>query len=166
MSNPSASRRIALELAAFLDSPRARGLALPQKDVRRIAEAYLAVCYDELGKAPKLLDGEDVRMVLTELLPGRLTPRDSAAEHVPELLERMLDHLDATEVVLQLFEQRRALAEHAPALVEQVRSGANAARRTAVKTDPIVHKADKTGRNDPCPCGSGKKFKKCHGKEG
>ena len=22
---------------------------------------------------------------------------------------------------------------------------------------------DKTGRNDPCPCGSGKKFKKCHG---
>ena len=23
---------------------------------------------------------------------------------------------------------------------------------------------DKVGRNDPCPCGSGKKFKKCHGK--
>ncbi|MFX4404666.1 SEC-C metal-binding domain-containing protein [Acinetobacter baumannii] len=22
------------------------------------------------------------------------------------------------------------------------------------------------GRNDPCPCGSGKKFKACHGKEG
>jgi hypothetical protein len=24
---------------------------------------------------------------------------------------------------------------------------------------------EKTGRNDPCPCGSGKKFKKCCGKE-
>ncbi|NCO43949.1 hypothetical protein GW889_00260 [Candidatus Berkelbacteria bacterium] len=22
----------------------------------------------------------------------------------------------------------------------------------------------KVGRNDPCPCGSGKKYKKCHGK--
>ena len=22
----------------------------------------------------------------------------------------------------------------------------------------------RTGRNDPCPCGSGKKFKQCHGK--
>jgi preprotein translocase subunit SecA len=22
------------------------------------------------------------------------------------------------------------------------------------------------GRNDPCPCGSGKKFKKCHGRNG
>ena len=24
---------------------------------------------------------------------------------------------------------------------------------------------DKVGRNDPCPCGSGKKYKKCHGVE-
>jgi hypothetical protein len=23
----------------------------------------------------------------------------------------------------------------------------------------------KVGRNDPCPCGSGKKFKQCHGKD-
>ena len=26
-----------------------------------------------------------------------------------------------------------------------------------------VVKGDKVGRNDPCPCGSGKKYKKCHG---
>ncbi|MDD5726262.1 MAG: SEC-C metal-binding domain-containing protein, partial [Patescibacteria group bacterium] len=32
---------------------------------------------------------------------------------------------------------------------------------TAVKTDP---KYKDVGRNDPCPCGSGLKFKKCHGK--
>ncbi len=28
---------------------------------------------------------------------------------------------------------------------------------------PTVRGDDKVGRNDPCPCGSGKKFKKCHG---
>ena len=29
---------------------------------------------------------------------------------------------------------------------------------------PTVHRTDdKVGRNDPCPCGSGKKYKKCHG---
>jgi preprotein translocase subunit SecA len=33
------------------------------------------------------------------------------------------------------------------------------------KRMPIV-KGDKVGPNDPCPCGSGKKFKKCHGKNG
>ena len=27
----------------------------------------------------------------------------------------------------------------------------------------IKHEGDKTGRNDPCPCGSGKKYKKCCG---
>jgi preprotein translocase subunit SecA len=27
----------------------------------------------------------------------------------------------------------------------------------------VVRGADKVGRNDPCPCGSGKKYKKCHG---
>ena len=29
--------------------------------------------------------------------------------------------------------------------------------------DVPVPAPPKTGRNDPCPCGSGKKFKKCHG---
>lgn len=27
--------------------------------------------------------------------------------------------------------------------------------------EPITREAPKVGRNDPCPCGSGKKFKKC-----
>ena len=27
-----------------------------------------------------------------------------------------------------------------------------------------IHVDDGPGRNDPCPCGSGKKFKKCHGR--
>ncbi|NOS79959.1 MAG: hypothetical protein HOP32_00080, partial [Nitrospira sp.] len=27
----------------------------------------------------------------------------------------------------------------------------------------VQHSDDKVGRNDPCPCGSGKKYKKCHG---
>jgi preprotein translocase subunit SecA len=29
----------------------------------------------------------------------------------------------------------------------------------------IVNEAPKVGRNDPCPCGSGRKYKKCHGKD-
>jgi len=33
-----------------------------------------------------------------------------------------------------------------------------------VKKTPVVRAADKVGRNDLCPCGSGKKYKKCCGK--
>lgn len=32
------------------------------------------------------------------------------------------------------------------------------------KQQPFVRKNEKIGRNDPCPCGSGKKYKQCHGK--
>jgi preprotein translocase subunit SecA len=31
-----------------------------------------------------------------------------------------------------------------------------------VAQQPMIAK-EKAGRNDPCPCGSGKKYKKCHG---
>ncbi len=38
----------------------------------------------------------------------------------------------------------------------------NTDTREQVKQQPV--KVEKTvGRNDPCPCGSGKKFKSCHG---
>jgi preprotein translocase subunit SecA len=32
------------------------------------------------------------------------------------------------------------------------------------KQSPFVRDVPKVGRNDPCPCGSGKKYKQCHGK--
>jgi uncharacterized protein len=31
------------------------------------------------------------------------------------------------------------------------------------KVDTFKRETPKVGRNDPCPCGSGKKFKQCHG---
>jgi preprotein translocase subunit SecA len=34
----------------------------------------------------------------------------------------------------------------------------------SIKQEP-VRVGPKVGRNDPCPCGSGKKFKACHGKD-
>jgi preprotein translocase subunit SecA len=33
----------------------------------------------------------------------------------------------------------------------------------AGKAGPIRRDVPKVGRNDPCPCGSGRKYKKCHG---
>ncbi len=36
--------------------------------------------------------------------------------------------------------------------------------RAAPRAEPLRRFGDKIGRNDPCPCGSGKKYKQCHGK--
>jgi len=37
-------------------------------------------------------------------------------------------------------------------------------QREEVGATPVKREGDKVGRNDPCPCGSGKKYKRCHGK--
>ena len=35
---------------------------------------------------------------------------------------------------------------------------------SGVTSEPFVRESPKVGRNEPCPCGSGKKYKQCHGK--
>ena len=40
-------------------------------------------------------------------------------------------------------------------------TGTAAATKTVVKKQPVRNAAKKVGPNDPCPCGSGKKYKKC-----
>ena len=43
----------------------------------------------------------------------------------------------------------------------EIRAGAPGADVPKVET--VVHEGPRIGRNDPCPCGSGKKYKKCCG---
>ncbi len=45
----------------------------------------------------------------------------------------------------------------------QPRGVAPTGNRTAQKPQTVRREEPKVGRNDPCPCGSGKKYKKCHG---
>jgi preprotein translocase subunit SecA len=48
----------------------------------------------------------------------------------------------------------------------EAEGGAVPARQSqgAPPKPPPIHVGERTGRNDPCPCGSGKKYKQCHGK--
>jgi preprotein translocase subunit SecA len=52
--------------------------------------------------------------------------------------------------------------QHAEASALNKQSGAGASE--AEQPVPFVRDGRKVGRNEPCPCGSGKKFKQCHGK--
>ena len=84
----------------------------------------------------------------------------------------MADNLK--EVVLeQLFKVRiareeaapiRVAAAHAPRWQESHGTGDDIAgsRPAAGRPEARTVNGAKVGRNDPCPCGSGKKYKKCH----
>lgn len=70
--------------------------------------------------------------------------------------------VQAEEDVQKVEEQRRQ-ADDVPKNFEH--EEANAAPETASDAvRPQVREGAKVGRNDPCPCGSGKKYKQCHGK--
>ncbi len=95
-----------------------------------------------------------------------------------DLFQAMLDRID-TLTIRSLF-NLQVVAEQAPEQVEQQQqrrrqrrsspllfTGPNqdapAAGEEAARARPIVRDAPKVGRNDLCPCGSGKKSKKCCG---
>ncbi len=60
-------------------------------------------------------------------------------------------------------QQQRAKVDVNKLQASRMQAAAQAGQADRQKTMPIL--ADKkVGRNDPCPCGSGKKFKNCHGK--
>jgi len=46
----------------------------------------------------------------------------------------------------------------------QAAAAAASAGRQPQKIETFKRQQSKVKRNDPCPCGSGKKFKQCHGK--
>ena len=106
-------------------------------------------------------------------------PKQEYKREAFELFSLMLDTV-RTEVTRQLMLVQIQTAEEVEAVVEKQEQAelrnvqyhrnedADEALEKAnaeVKVQPFI-RGQKVGRNDPCPCGSGKKYKQCHGKLG
>ena len=106
---------------------------------------------------------------------GQRDPLTEYKKEAFDMFQEMVDHLK--EIVLeQLFKVRMVREEAAPIRVAaapaprwQERHGGPAdiaPARPAAGAEPRLPSGAKVGRNDPCPCGSGKKYKKCHALNG
>jgi preprotein translocase subunit SecA len=85
-----------------------------------------------------------------------------------ELFGEMVARIDA-EAVKKLFTVQLVREEDVERMEQQRRPQQMTLSHGAVtEAAPASNQAsgggDKAGRNDPCPCGSGKKYKKCHGR--
>ncbi|EKE00562.1 MAG: hypothetical protein ACD_21C00328G0010 [uncultured bacterium] len=82
--------------------------------------------------------------------------------------------LRTQEDVEAIEEERRRIAEKEQNKMNFIHASTNALPEgeavavggEAANNEPYVREVPKVGRNDLCPCGSGKKFKQCHGKLG
>lgn len=80
---------------------------------------------------------------------------------------RLQQFFKACEQQTDLLNSKRRMTKRGP-LVELSRSdAAKISQLDILKSDlltgVVMSHYSKAGRNDPCPCGSGKKYKKCHG---
>lgn len=80
-----------------------------------------------------------------------------------EMFENMIADIRTDTVRMILFSRPAEQIKRAEIAKQKAASVASVGGET-VKKRPVVKKAaEKIGRNDPCPCGSGKKYKKCCG---
>ncbi len=155
------------ELAAFLSSPHAAALGVADEDKESIARLFLSVCHGMLQRPPRLLSGGDIHGVLGHEMPHHFPRKSPLAERVPAVLRAFIEHTIATQEVPAAFDLKRGLESTLPEFLQTVRTGHNPHghhHHHHGHQETVRREGPKVGRNDPCPCGSGKKYKKCHGK--
>lgn len=148
--------------SAFLDSEdgrRARErVGAPLREALSLLRLGLA---EDLGCAPQGLDSEHVNQLMSVLLPGRMVGNEAYTVALPDVLEELLLFTAREEGLSTGYEWSRAVdaarGDYERALADPARPRATSRPRYEPETRPGA----KLGRNDPCPCGSGRKYKKC-----
>ncbi len=98
-------------------------------------------------------------------------PKEEFKREAFQLFSDLLDRIKrevigiVTRVQIRAPEDVAALESQRPAQKMQYEHpGVTPEEQSEAGTQPMVRNQPKIGRNDPCPCGSGKKYKQCHGK--
>jgi preprotein translocase subunit SecA len=102
-------------------------------------------------------------------------PKQEYKREAFELFSTMLDAIkrdvSQTLMTVQIRSDADVAAAEAPHTPENVQYHHADYEEALASTEPeqseaqpFVRAGEKIGRNDPCPCGSGKKYKQCHGK--
>jgi len=103
-------------------------------------------------------------------------PKQEYKREAFELFSQMLDvvKMDVTRVLMTVrVQSQEEAAQAAEAIEAQAESFSNVTYTHPNEDGSVAQETDlatlaaqvpKVGRNDPCPCGSGKKYKQCHGR--
>lgn len=93
-------------------------------------------------------------------------PDDAVMAALARLYRHLPAQTDEEREVVATLDRESPLATLDDAMEELVVTVADLydlTREQRYKVETVKREVPKVGRNDPCPCGSGKKFKQCHG---
>ncbi|MDQ7080871.1 MAG: preprotein translocase subunit SecA [Paracoccaceae bacterium] len=156
-----------------------KAVAFGTENMRMIEKSILLQTIDQKWR-DHLLTLEHLRSVVGFRGYAQQDPLNEYKSEAFTLFENMLDSL-RTEVTEQLAHIRplteeeqqqmmaQALAQQQGIDLDQVEQGVKSLAGDGKDAKPEFDENDRStwgnpGRNSPCPCGSGKKFKHCHGK--
>ncbi|WP_461515935.1 preprotein translocase subunit SecA [Porticoccus sp.] len=149
-------------------------------DIRTIERQVMLQVLDTLWKE-HLSNMDHLRQGIGLRAYAQKNPRQEYKRESFELFEKMLDTIKldtirflcrvqvrSHEEVEEMEKQQREAQQRQQLKMqhEEVTSlgGATESQQTGNHVQPFVREGEKVGRNDPCPCGSGKKYKQCHGR--
>ncbi|CAE6848421.1 Protein translocase subunit SecA [Paraburkholderia nemoris] len=107
-----------------------------------------------------------VKLEVTRVVMNVQIQSPEQLEQAAEQLEEQGSHLENVEFRHAEFAEAAAAAPAAAeaATAAMIGDAMSHGASHAIGSDVSVDNVPKVGRNDPCPCGSGKKYKQCHGK--
>ncbi len=101
-------------------------------------------------------------------------PKQEYKREAFELFSQLLDvvKMDVTRILMTVrIQSQEEVAQAAEAIEQRVEQISNVTYThpnedgsVSQEADPTAAEVPKVGRNEPCPCGSGKKYKACHGR--
>lgn len=168
-------------LTAAVEVYRSKEEAVGAEVLRNFEKSVMLQTLDNLWKE-HLAAMDHLRQGIHLRGYAQKNPKQEYKRESFELFEGLLDALkmdvitilskvrvQQQEEVERMEAQRRAQAEEAARRQQlQHQSGGqfedDSSADAQSPQQPVVREGQKVGRNDPCPCGSGKKYKQCHGK--
>lgn len=159
----SLGKVVKAELKSYLRSSAARPwLEKNESDLKEAVHLFLECAYIHHDQVPKEMDPPEFRRIVMETLPRRFDGTESYLSDVPAMVASYMDYLrDAAgwkefkgfQDVLREMEKKFTKAVKKVKKKDRIPKDESAGQ--------IRREKGKVGRNDPCPCGSGKKYKKC-----
>ena len=157
-----ANREVRDTIDAFLES--SHGEPFKKDGDEQGLDIVVRCCFERLGRAPWNLTGKETEELFEERLPRCFEGQEKFLDRIPDIFSALIDFLEEDRHVAHLNDVRQATTDKKEVFLSKVKELEESDRSIlTTPVDPIVATEEKVGRNDPCPCGSGKKYKKCHG---
>ena len=145
-------------------------------DIMRRVEKYIALQTIDTQWKQHLATMDMLRQAIWLRSRAQKDPKREYQRESFELFKDLLDHIqfEIVRVLAHIQFQAQSAADEAEAMQQQAQRQHDAELARAqyhgssdsseALREPTPEEIARTGRNDPCPCGSGKRLKDCHGK--